>query len=237
MAWLPKQRVSPNTEQEIDSVNSKKKRSTFYMRNLWFADGESFVAYKRNDLTGNDTRVDLPSGHWIESKRTQARYLIGNGTDTRFNMDVKMETVGGGNTSYALVSEGQTITNPDEDTINLEWSYSHKEGPTTYPSVFKTVLTNGDFSFQFTAPTADTYKLFLQITPVIGGIVSSKLNINKLDQVYGASWELDTGIVLTFNFKSMAGQINETDTELLGNTLFLYSDNFTLLAEEGFTLG
>lgn len=232
MAWLPKQRIAENVEQETDSVNTNLKRSTFYARNMWLKDGADFVAYKRNALAGNDTRVDLPNG-WIESKRNQARYLIGKGLYTRFNIDVKMETTN----SYSLVSEGQVVTNPDSDTINVEWSYSHKQGATTYPSVFKTILTNGEFKFNFIAPTPDTYKLFLQITPVISGIVSSELKINKQGQVYGASWLLDSSQTLSFYFPKMAGQINETDTVLLGNTLFLYSNDFDLLAGEGFTLG
>jgi len=233
MAWLPKQRVSENSEQEVDSVNPTLKRSTFFVRNKWLNDGGSFVTHKRNDLAGEDTRIDLPSGHWIESKRTQARYLIGNGLDTRFNMDVMMETTN----NYSLVSEGSVITNPDADTINIEWSYSHKEGATTYPSVFKTILNNGDFQFQFTAPLSDTYNLFLQITPVIGNIVSSQLKYDKQGAVYGADWLLDTGQILSFNVPNMRGQINEVDTSLIGNTLFLYSSDFTLLAGEGFTIG
>lgn len=237
MAFQNKQRVSENAEQETDSVNSKLKRTTFYARSMWFADGGQFVTHKRNDLAGNDTRIDLPSSNWIESKRTQARYLIGNGLDTRFNMDVKINTVGGGNNNYALVSEGQVITNPDADTINIEWAYSHKEGATTYPSVFKSILTNNNFQFQFNAPLPDTYRLFLQVTPVISGIVSSRLNANKQGQIYSADWLLDTGQTLSFNFKTMAGQLNEVDTELLGNTLFLYSNDFNLLAGEGFTIG
>ncbi|MHC4397849.1 MAG: hypothetical protein ACYS1A_19565, partial [Planctomycetota bacterium] len=119
MAFQNKQRISENTEQETDSENPALKRSTFYARDMWLNDGGQLVTHKRNDLAGNDTRVDLPSGHWIESKRVQARYLIGNGADTRFNMDVKLETVGGGNPNYALVSEGQAIAEPDADTINI----------------------------------------------------------------------------------------------------------------------
>jgi len=237
MAWLSKNRISENAAQEIDSVDSNLKRSTFYARKMWLDDGGNFVTHKRNDLAGNDTRIDLPGGHWIESKRTQARYLIGNGADTRFNMDVKIETVGGGNNNYALVSEGQSITNPDADTMRIEWPYSHKEGATTYPSVFKTILNNSDFQFQFTAPVPDTYKLFLQITPVIGGIISSRLKVNKSGLVYGASWLLDTGQTLSFNVPNMADQINNIDTELLGNTLFLYSNDFSLLTGEGFDFG
>lgn len=233
MAFQDKQRVSENSEQETDSQNPNLKRTTFYPRSMWLNDAGNFVTHKRNDLADNDTRVDLPSGHWIESKRTQARYLIGNGVDTRFNMDVKMET----NNNYSLVSEGQVITNPDPDNINIEWSYSHKQGATTYPSVFKTILTNGDFKFNFAAPLPDTYRLFLQITPVIGGIVSSQLKINRQGRIYGAIWLLDTGQTLSFNVPEMAGQLNEVDTVLLGNTLFLYSADFNLLAGEGFTLG
>jgi len=233
MVWLPKQRVSENAEQEIDSVDSGLKRTTFFPRKMWFNNGINYVTHKRNDLSGEDTRVDLPSGHWIESKRTQARYLIGNGLDTRFNMDIKIET----NNNYSLVSEGQVITNPNEDVINIEWSYSHQEGPTVYPAVFKTILTNGDFKFQFTAPLPDTYNLFLQITPTIGNIVSSQLKYDKQGAVYGADWLLDDGNVLSFNVPNMRGQINEVDTSLIGNTLFLYSSDFTLLAGEGFTIG
>jgi len=237
MPWLAKQRIAENTEQEIDSENPALRRSTFYARNMWLNDGGNFVTHKRNDLVGDDVRIDLPSNHWIESKRVQARYLIGNGLDTRFNMDVKIETVGGGNNNYTLTSEGQVITTPDADSINVEWSYSHKQGAITYPSVFKTSLKNNDFQFNFTAPLTDTYRLLLQITPVIGNIVSSKILTNRALDVFGASWLLDTGQVLSFITPNMAGKINEVDTVLLGNTLFLYSDDFILAAGEGFTLG
>jgi len=245
MAFQNKQRNSENSEIETDSENPLLKRSTFFARNMWLNDGGQFVTHKRNDLAGEDTRVDLPSGHWVESKRTQARYLIGNGLDTRFNIDVKMESSG---SNYSLVSEGQAITNPDADTINIEWAYSHKEGATTYPSVFKTLLGNNSFKFQFTAPLPDSYRLFLQVTPVISGIASSKLKTNHHGFVYGAEWLLDSGEVLSFVFPKMAGSIdefdvvtlgnvNEGDTVLLGNTLFLYSDDYGLLAGEGFTFG
>lgn len=228
-------RISDNSERE--EVGGGVQRTAFYPRAMWLDDGGSWVGKKRNDLTDQDHRIDLPSGHWIESKRSIARFLTGKGADTRFNMDVKMETVGGGNNNYALDPEGRVITTEDVDNISIEWSYSHRQGPTTYPSVFKAIVDNDQFSFQFTAPTADTYKLFLQVTPVIGGVVSSQLMTNKQGQVYGAAWLLDTNESLFFTFPAMAGQINETDTELLGNTLFLYSQDFVLNATEGFTLG
>ena len=234
MAFSAPQRNSPNSEIEVDGAL---KRTTYATRPLWLDDGGQWVGKKRTDTTDQDARIDLPGGHWIESKRTQARYLIGKGLDTRFNMDVKMETAGGGNNNYSLTSEGRTITRETVDEIDIEWAYSHTEGATTYPSVFKTLLKNSDFSFQFTAPTDDTYKLFLQITPVINNIASSQLITNKQGQVYGAEWLLDTGERLLFTFPAMAGFINEVDTELLGNTLFLYSTDQVLLTDEGFTLG
>ena len=76
MAFQNKQRVAENAEQETDSVNPGLKRTTLYAKAMWLNDGGQFVTHKRNALAGNDTRVDLPSGHWIESKRTQARYLF-----------------------------------------------------------------------------------------------------------------------------------------------------------------
>lgn len=230
------ERNSENSEVEV--LTATEKRTRFFPRAMWLNDGGQWVGKKRIETGADeDKRIELPGGHWIESKRTLARYLIGKNADTRFNLDVKMETVGGGNNNYSLDSEGVVITNETTDTIDLEWSYSHKQGPTTYPSVFKTILNNGDFSFQFTAPTNDTYRLFLQATPVIGNVASSELMINKQGQVYGALWLLDDGQRLYFTLPQAAGQINETDTELLGNTLFLYSQDFALNATEGFTLG
>lgn len=229
------QRIAENAETEQLGIG--KWRTAIYPRAMWLNDGGQWVGKKRNDLTDMDHRIELPGGHWIESKRSLARFLIGKNLETRFNMDVKMETVGGGNNNYSLNPEARVITRETVDEIDIEWPYSHKQGPTTYPSVFKVFLKNNDFQFQFTAPEADTYRLFLQVTPVIGGVVSSRLRPNKQGRIIGAEWTLDDGQQLFFNLPSMVDHLDEIETVLLGDTLFLYSLPFTLNPDEGFTLG
>lgn len=237
-------RISDNSARE--DLGGGKKRTKYYDRPMWLNDNGSWVGKKRNDLTDQDHRIDLPGGHWIESKRSLARFLIGKNTDTRFNLDVKMETPTGGNANYSLTSESRVVTRETTDEIDIEWAYSHKQGPTTYPSVFKTSLNTGNLQFQFTAPTADTYRLFLQVNPVIGGVVSSRFLVNKYGYIHGVEWLLDTDERMYFTFPKMAKvglgpiystTINEADTNLTGNTLFLYSQDYILNATEGFTLG
>lgn len=224
-------RIAENAEQ--DDLGGGLKQTTIYSRKIYVNDGSDFVRFIQTDLVDDDKRIQLPAGNWIESKRTQARFLIGNGPDTRFNMDVKIESASPP-PNYKLDSEGVTITSTDF--FAAQWAYSHKIGPTTFLDVLLIDVQDSNFQFIFTAPEADTFRLHLQITPVIGGVISSAFMRNKNNLIYGVVWEL-AGAKLYYTFSGMSVDINETDTELLGNTLFLYSNDFVLNQGEGFTLG